>query len=156
MCARAILSFAYAVAALALAASASAQSIEDRAAEVVRSLEAPPPVETVIERRRIELDKPSVMPSTTPSRAPTTTSKQVPAMRTPPEFRERLERIFGRPGEIDQGDAVTLDPRRAPQVPPGIPSATRPTPGLVQAPSRGSRVQGSANAYPGGKVSGRP
>lgn len=151
-CRWALLRSLYLLGACAVATGVSAQSIEDRAAEVVRSLEAPPSVETVIERRRIEIEKPSVTPSTTPSRTSTTTSKQVPAMRTPPEFLERLERIFGRPGEAAPGNAVTLDPGRAAQVPPGVPSATRPTPGLVHAPSSNSKP---ANAHTG-KLSGRP
>jgi hypothetical protein len=132
-----LLRFSCALAGLAVAISASAQSIEDRAAEVVRSLEAPPPVETVIERGRVEVGRPSIAPSATPSRAPASgPTNQLPVMRTPPEFLKRLERIYGRPGQ-PLGSGI-----QAPQIP---------TPGLVQAPG-----QRAASPYTGGKISGRP
>jgi hypothetical protein len=131
--------FCCALAGLAVAANAGAQSIEDRAAEVVRSLEAPPPVETVIERGRVEVG-PSMNMSTTPSRAPAGATTHQP-MRTPPEFLKRLERLYGRPG---------------PTTASGIQPPAVPTPGLVQTPGHGTRLQGTANPYTGGKISGRP
>jgi hypothetical protein len=152
-----LLRFGCALAILALPVSAGAQSIEDRAAEVVRSMEAPPPVETVIELRRGEVERPSITPNATPSRAPASApTHQLPAMRTPPEFLKRLERIHGRPGGGDQKNPVVLGTRRPGQIAPGIPAVKSPTPGLVQTPSMGARVQGTANAYTGGKISGRP
>jgi hypothetical protein len=147
-------------AALVLAIGVSAaqgQTIEQRAADVRRTLAPPPPVETVIERGNAPLT-PSATPTPAPALVVPTASvpaRQPEALQAVGESADRTNTIFGSPGSVNdpRGTVFVDDPRGTAimGVPPGMSSNRMPgyVPGIVTYPTRGQPVRGARNLSTG-------
>ena len=139
---------------LAIAVStAQGQTIEQRAADVRRTL-APPPVETVIERANAPLTQ-SATPAPAPAPVQSIPPLQPQAVHAAPEPADRPDTIFSSPGSVDdpRGTAFVNDPRGTAiiGVPPGMSSTRVPgyVPGIVTYPTRGQPVRGARNLSTG-------
>jgi hypothetical protein len=151
--------------ALAVGVQAAGQSLEDRAAQVLRTLGAPPPVETVIDRGARVLGEPRVAPaaSATPSVDPRlvggSAASSVPSPASP-----GVPAAVGMPGLTDttspRGTAFVNDPRGTGYLNDargtGLPGARTAMPGLtVIRPPGDGQVTGTSNLVTGnGRASG--
>ena len=130
--------------------AAHAQTLEERAAEVARTL-APPPDGTVMEVTRVEpnrLASPAPAPATNP---PAAQPRQVEALTLPPELAERMNMLSGRTTlpQDPRGAAILDDPRGA--IPfgaaqgPAAGGAPGVIPYIVTRPQSSTAVRGAGN-----------
>jgi hypothetical protein len=155
------------LAVFAVAANAFAQTLEDRAADVRRTIEAPPPVETVIDRgSRVVAPQraaPQSAPVARPAEAVLPGQRAVPLA---PEVNDRINRLLMRdtPGlrveRIDAGaTGLVVSPTGAAPLP-GTPGSSGTVglggfpPGvLVVGGGKGGQVTGASNLVTGSGVS---